>query len=44
VEQAANEFVYTTELAQIRLALAELGGDAGVIGAAIAAREALLGS
>ena len=42
VEQAANEYVYTTELAPIRLVIAELGGDAGVIGAAIAAREAFL--
>ena len=44
VDEAANEYVYTTELAPIRLALAALGGDAGVIGAAIAAREALLGT
>lgn len=44
VEQTANEYVYTTELAPIKIALAALGGDAGVIGAAIAAREALLGS
>jgi glucokinase len=42
VEAAANEYVYTTELAPIRLALAALGGNAGVIGAAIAAREGRL--
>ena len=42
VEAAANEYVYTTELAPIRLALAALGGNAGVVGAAIAAREGRL--
>ena len=42
VEMAANEYVYTTELAPIRIVLAALGGDAGVIGAAIAVREARL--
>jgi glucokinase len=42
VKEAANEYVYTTELAPIALCLAQLGGDAGVVGAAILARETLL--
>lgn len=39
--KAANKYVYTTELAPIRIVQAQLGDDAGVLGAAIAARERL---
>jgi len=41
VAKAANRFVYTTELAPIRIVQAQLGDDAGVLGAALAARERL---
>jgi len=39
VQKAANQYAYTTELAPIRIAQAQLGDDSGVLGAAIAARE-----
>lgn len=39
VRKTAREFAFSTELADIRIEAAELGGDAGVIGAARAARE-----
>jgi len=38
VQQAADDYVYSTELAPIRLAEAQLGDDAGVLGAALAAK------
>ncbi|MGD0088355.1 MAG: ROK family protein [Planctomycetota bacterium] len=41
VKKAANKYVYTTELAPIRIVQAQLGDDAGVLGAALAARERL---
>lgn len=41
VKKAANKYVYSTELAPIRIAQAQLGDDAGVLGAALAARERL---
>lgn len=39
VRKAANDFVYTTELGGIQIALSRLGDDAGVLGAALAARQ-----
>ena len=39
VDKTANKYVYSTDLGGIKIALAQLGGDSGVIGAAIAARE-----
>jgi glucokinase len=39
VRESANEFVFTTDLAPIRIAAAKLGDDAGLLGAALAARE-----
>jgi glucokinase len=39
VRQSANEFVFTTDLAPVRIAAAKLGDDAGLLGAALAARE-----
>ena len=41
VKHAAKQFVYSTELAPITIAQAELGDNSGVLGAAIAARERL---
>jgi glucokinase len=41
VEKYANQYVYTTDLAPIRIAQAQLGDDSGVLGAALAAREAI---
>lgn len=42
VLKSANEYVYSTDLAPIRLALAQLGDDSGIMGAALAAREKFL--
>jgi len=41
VKKAANTYVYTTELAPIRIVQAQLGDDAVALGAALAARERL---
>ena len=39
VQKYAAKYAYTTELAPITIVPAQLGDDAGVIGAALAARE-----
>jgi predicted NBD/HSP70 family sugar kinase len=39
VRETAREFAFSTELATVRIVAAGLGADAGVIGAALAARE-----
>ncbi len=41
VQKTADEYAYSTDLAPIKIAAAKLGDDAGILGAAIAARERL---
>ena len=39
VRESAEKYAFTTELAKIRIALSRLGDDAGLLGAALAARD-----
>jgi glucokinase len=41
VQKVADKYVYSTDLAPIRIVAAQLGDDSGVLGAAIAARDRL---
>jgi len=39
VRQSAEEYAFTTELGRVQIALSRLGDDAGLLGAALAARD-----
>lgn len=43
VRQAAETYAFSTELARIRIATSRLGDDAGLLGAALAARDRMQG-